>query len=532
MGRRGWICLALAGVALPFLFALSMGKSLNHDEHQHVSAGVLLAREGLLPYRDYPHFHTPYLAGIYAVLFALSDHLLFAARMFSTLCAAAILGLLGSVAYEELKDRGRGMAGLLALAIVALGGSASVFIQASGRAWNHDPGLLLAVLATLLLGMGWRRGHAGWFAAAGVVLGLCIGVRLTYAPLLAPFGLVALFGLGFPRWRWANGFYRRERRDAEGRRGRRGVGATRPLRCAPAAAFTGGVVLSLVPMGALWALDPEAFLFGNWEFPQVNVDFRQAIGGPNTMTLGRKFRFLWKDVLRVDLPLLLAALIPWIVAWRAGARLRPEGKLLLLLLPFILFGALAPSPAYRQYFYPLVPLGLAAVIYGLASLPAGGRAWRLTAGGTVAGAVFAMFWHRAGYENLPQMLSPGEWTPVKVHARSHALRQQVPSGTILTLAPLYPLEAGLKIDPAFANGPFAWRVSPFVDPAKAARLSMVSPLSLERHLADHPPAAILLGVNDRLEKPLVDYVAQHGAVAVPFRKDQRLWIMPAAPAPQ
>jgi hypothetical protein len=45
---------------------------LNHDEHQFVAPSVLLLREGLLPYRDYPFFHTPNLVFVFAPLFAAS----------------------------------------------------------------------------------------------------------------------------------------------------------------------------------------------------------------------------------------------------------------------------------------------------------------------------------------------------------------------------------------------------------------------------------------------------------------------------
>jgi hypothetical protein len=40
---------------------------------------------------------------------------------------------------------------------------------------------------------------------------------------------------------------------------------------------------------------------------------------------------------------------------------------------------------------------------------------------------------------------------------------------VLTLAPLYALEGGAAIYPAFATGPFAWRVAPLLDPQNDAR---------------------------------------------------------------
>ena len=83
--RFNEICLvALVAVAVFALaFSLVIGRGLHRDEHQHVAAGTLLARNWLLPYQDYPFFHMPYLAFIYGGIFIFSDHLFFSARIFS-----------------------------------------------------------------------------------------------------------------------------------------------------------------------------------------------------------------------------------------------------------------------------------------------------------------------------------------------------------------------------------------------------------------------------------------------------------------
>src|SRR5881392_3436095 len=43
------------------LMSISVAHPLDHDEHQFIASGALLARRGLLPYRDYPYFHLPNL---------------------------------------------------------------------------------------------------------------------------------------------------------------------------------------------------------------------------------------------------------------------------------------------------------------------------------------------------------------------------------------------------------------------------------------------------------------------------------------
>src|SRR5947209_2017069 len=142
-----------AAAAAFFLFAgaaillLVLGKALDHDEHQFVASGALLARRSLLPYRDYPYFHTPNLVFVYGLLFKHSSYLLLTARLFSAACAlAAVLAVFalamkafGQHAFTIRFGVGVG-AGLLFMAN-------PLFAQTSARAWNHDAGVLLLLLS-------------------------------------------------------------------------------------------------------------------------------------------------------------------------------------------------------------------------------------------------------------------------------------------------------------------------------------------------------------------------------------------------
>src|SRR5690349_6190270 len=72
----GWLrASAVYFPLLLILLGLSLCKRLDHDEHQFIASATLLARRGLLPYRDYPYFHMPHMVFIYAALFRFSDHL-------------------------------------------------------------------------------------------------------------------------------------------------------------------------------------------------------------------------------------------------------------------------------------------------------------------------------------------------------------------------------------------------------------------------------------------------------------------------
>lgn len=98
-GLRGLLPAALwvTLVLLPTLLT-KLGANLNPDEHQFIVAGVLLACEGLLPYRDYVYFHVPNLALVYAaVLFSVAQSLLLWVLLFSLACGALLLLTMSSM---------------------------------------------------------------------------------------------------------------------------------------------------------------------------------------------------------------------------------------------------------------------------------------------------------------------------------------------------------------------------------------------------------------------------------------------------
>jgi hypothetical protein len=104
------------------------------------------------------------------------------------------------------------------------------------------------------------------------------------------------------------------------------------------------------------------------------------------------------------------------------------------------------------------------------------------------------------------------------------VRPSIPNGRILTLAPFYPLEAKLAIYPSFSTGPIAWRIAPFIEPAKAARLHILSPATLAAALEAKPPAGILVGVEKTGEDLLIGYAKAHGYKPLFLSHGDQLWI--------
>src|SRR5688572_4424647 len=98
-----WQRLVLALMVAVFailLFGRTMDAGLNHDEHQFLAPGALLAREGLLPYRDYPIFHVPQLTFAYAAIARMTDHYILGAKTFSVVCSVAMMALIAMVALQ------------------------------------------------------------------------------------------------------------------------------------------------------------------------------------------------------------------------------------------------------------------------------------------------------------------------------------------------------------------------------------------------------------------------------------------------
>jgi hypothetical protein len=85
------------------------------------------------------------------------------------------------------------------------------------------------------------------------------------------------------------------------------------------------------------------------------------------------------------------------------------------------------------------------------------------------------------------------------------------------------LDSGAPLDPRFAAGPFVWRTGDRIDPARQARLHIISPKTLGAAFGAAPPAAIVVGYEGGtmawnrgtdLDAPLAAWAAGQGYTAV------------------
>jgi hypothetical protein len=484
---------------LLLLFARTAARELNHDEHQFIAPPALLLRDGLLPYRDYAYFHMPNLIFVFAPLFAGTSHLFLAARTFNTSCAALLLLTLFVIAARRFRAM-QEIRWLIAFSFVLVLSLNPFFRYTAGRAWNHDLPVLTSVGAflALLQACTGKRGWL-WMGLSGALLGCAIGTRLSFAPLLAPFFIVA-FLFSTP--------------------GRQRICCLTNL--------TIGLAIALLPTALLFFAAPSQFLFGNFTYNgTLNPLYHESLF-PGEFALLRKFAFPLQQLLKSPSDLALVGgffyfgLRPW---WRAGWRNISEHRetvALGLILVFLFLGCLAATPSHRQYYYPLVPFLLLGNVYGIAR---DGK-WRVRTSWLVIATLFASL-----LETIPDfhynstILRPAQWPVVTVHARAEQMRELLAEGRVLTLAPIFPLEANLQIYPELADAPFVWRTATLVDKPTQAANRILDPTDLEEFFRFAPPNAILTDFEHaEIEAPLVTYAKAHGYVKHSLKERGGFWL--------
>lgn len=488
-------CVAAVFALVPVaLFARAMMAGLNHDEQQFIAAGWLHAHLQLLPYRDFPYFHMPLFVLADGWIFAHCSRLLLAARAASVFWAWLGLVAVFGIGLALFRSQPPARRLVLALAPAALLFVNPVFTYTYFRAWNHSLPTLLTILAIGCQCRGAAAGTCRWFVASGVFLALAIGTRLSFAPLGLPFLLMA--------WR------------SPGRGHRAAV------------AFCGGLFLGFLPSAAVIVRAPAAFLFDNFVYNgAINAAYRGE-GARFRAAAEAKMLFLLGTLLKPANLWLAAAFV--FLHWRGAGRERTYfSRLVLAVLPFAWLGAISATPCFLQYYYPVVTLAALGILAGLAESQWDIRKFRigvrLTAGALAVGTVTALI----DYRGIFEFADLRRWVPIQAHAVGDAMRSVSSAGPVLTLAPLFPLEAGLKIYPAFATGPFAWRTARFLTAAQRARYGFVGEEELGSLLAAQPPASILTGVEKKkLEDPLVAYAGQHHYREIKLPGGLSLWVAP------
>ena len=473
--------LLFAGLALG-LGVLVFATPFNHDEDQYLAAGVLAAKARL--YRDFLYVQTPLQPELTAPLTGLAPGWTYLVlRLFSAACGlAALAGVWTAQLRLGVERRLAGLSVLLMASCYTFQYCASVV---------RNDALPMALLAWAIAAAATglredaRRRWLAW-SVCGLLLGLAVSAKVSFAPLLAAAAVFACVRLAFRTdgARWSQVL---------------GLGLSSGLGLSPIAlAWVGAPEAMRFALVGFWAGGPRRWYLAN--------------GLEHRMEPGSKLLYGLGDLM---LGPALAALVLILLS-----RLRPSRSasaaawLLDLMILAALVAAFAPSPTYKQYFAPLLPPLF--VRLGLAASEGRRPAWAqgaLALGAAVGLVVFAM---RVG-----QAAWIGRWTPLVVARENHwigqTLRQAKASGDIATLSAHEGLDSGFALDRRFAGGAMVYRSADGIDPALRERLHITSPASLAADLDKAPPAAIVTGYEDgggdtriRLDAPLRAYAQARG----------------------
>jgi hypothetical protein len=456
-----------------------LGRGYNHDEEQFLAAAVLAM--DMAPYRDFVYLQPPaypaLLSGLYWLL-GLTDSYFLVARLVNLGFTLAAMAALWCFTREQAGDR------LPAMAMTLLFVTCTAIQPAIDSMRNDMAPCALSLWAIVLLLREGARANPRhvWAVLSGLLLAAAVGMKLSYGfvPLL-----LLLWVLGWRR-----------------------------------ALLPGLLAGSAVGMMALlpWPLAGwDGFVEGVFTYHRVTpAPWHAEVGLGTWFSLEHLAEFLNRRVFTdAVLACLLFLAITLLLARRdamvaAALRARHMGVLLALMLGALVFGLL-PRPPYIQYFMPFAAFTLLATAAAWPALAGIGRMREamLTAVvllGALPGTLVLMV-------NAPRLLQPETWMVARVADTGAAIKAIGLSGAVATLSPIPVLEAGLKIYPELATGPFFYRTADRLSAERLQALKAVGRRDIQALLATRPPAAILVGREPAiLEQPLLDHAINHGFV--------------------
>ncbi|HET6845626.1 MAG TPA: hypothetical protein VFH29_02255, partial [Anaerolineales bacterium] len=493
---------------LALLVARAVSGNISHDENQFIAPGQFLAYNGLLPYVDYPYTHMPYAIPFYALSALLSDYDLLAGRLLSALfwfgCIVSMVAIGRRLTPSQTGANDGPSWGRLiwefALVLALIQDATAQFVLHA--ALNHSLATFFSLISVLFFVLGVQEADR-WRAApfwSGVFVAMAGLTRFNYASLV----VVLLAG-------WLIHGIQREPR------------AWKPCLLR----YGEGVLLASLPALVLVLLAPRQFYYGNIVYIRLNTVYYEALLHRTGMDMASKLGGFASIVVAEPMEALLyAVLLVTVIAALMRARQRREKpdivRLTIAAVAFTLWmTAFAPTPLLLQYLFAPLPFLLILLMAAEIRLPRFGPAARTVGALAVAAAVILGVVRRNPLPDFGVLARPNKWPPMRVHELAVTIRQLVPQGRVLALQSMVPLEAGLNAYPFTATGPFSWRTSLLLTPARRAEYKVTSPDELAALLQATPPDAVLVGFEEQnsgferkdmggLETPFSEFAASNG----------------------
>ena len=483
---------AIALLLFAWYVVIALYRPVSHDEQMYVAAGSLVGDHVM--YKEFAYLQAPYLPYVYSALFAAlpcADWWI-AARLTSLAAGAIAAWCVWRVARTA---SGSTAVGLAALTLFA---THHVILFVLPLARNHLPALACLLAAYVCWLNGLRAGRATrWHVLGGALSGCAAGLKLTILP-------PALALLGCACWNPGD---------------RRSVRSS----LSASACWITGFALTLAPAVAImhragW----DAALFDNYCYHQVNARWRSTSNHATSQNFGNRVistgRFL---IGGSGVCAVLALGIGATARSRKGTRTyepEPKRKQILIstsiLLAAALCAALVPTPLQRDYLAAVTPFLaiLAAAWAARARFESDRPIRRLLIGLTLLSAIVAAI---TSVRYVKDAGAATAATPWRLRAAAHELaavfaERGKPDARVATLAPIWPLSAGLEIYPELASGPFLFRVGDEIDAEQLRRRAGISPQRLSELLDARPPDGVLVGFEGSLEDSLGRYAEERG----------------------
>ena len=474
-------------VALAVWFGLAaLATPFDHDESQYV-AGAYFSRH-LLIFRDFLHLQPPLHSWAYAPIAQFfPEHMVVVMRLVTALTA------LGTLAVLWKAQRVAGIARDSAAIATLLVASTAAF-QFTGSVVRNDMlPTLLASFGMLAILLAIRHRAPRYWVTAGVMFGLAIAAKLNFAPLGLATGLFVMSAGG---------------------------------RCGIRAALwlAAGAAIGMTPM--LWALvmAPEGFIYGVLTYGATAPHaWYAANGAAKALSLTGKIADLLISF--VEGPALVALVVLAANAFISRHRKRAAGRRLSIwMIAGALLGAALPTPSQLQYIMPVLPPMALALGYLLEDA----RHWTFAKRQTLLGllCLSAAAGMASTTLDVADMMRNGSPVLRADRAASWAgdkVRFLASGERVATLSAHMILGSGLKLDPRFAAGPFAYRSGWTVAPALARRVHTMIPATLS-DMDRAPPDAILTGYEMGTRK--LPLKPDEGLIAYARSRGYQLFPMP------
>jgi 4-amino-4-deoxy-L-arabinose transferase-like glycosyltransferase len=476
----GLMALGVALLAL-LLLANSMARPPAHDEQMYCTGGVLTAA-GKVVYRDFSYIaQPPYHAALLAAFYKLSgtNHYLLVGRLISVACDILVVVFIVLI-YRSVFGKSRVAGSLLGLAAAALCVFNPVLNYTAGPAWNHDP-VMACVMASLWLFIRMPEERSpNRYLVIGIIVVLltfatCMRITAALAELVFFVAIVA--GLGGPV-----------------RRRLRATAVFAGIALVTAAWFVW--VLLQAPHAVLLNLVRMPFLCGQW-LHQLGMALDKV--ALTQLALAKPAYF-------VLLVLVGASVVVILRRW-PGLDGRTKGHFILMtaLAAVFVLTAFIPPTMWLQYWGVPVPFLSTMMAYPLAEVVKS-RMKRMGVVAVACGVVCAVVSNSTLIGKAAILLTPEQWSPV----RFHEVAGKIATGTngskrVLTLGPLYALEAGEGIYIELSCADFSYRVADELSPEERRITHTVGPAGLNALAVDQPPDAVLVGIAvsiPKLETPL------------------------------